>query len=127
MAADSPRDRVMAAYGAKPGSAEDYPFGDEVAVFKVAGKMFALVSCRSSRRPPAARKTGPSLRSPTARSIARAVRGARGMVATLPPLRASLGGRVTGPPAAAVDQDAVLDLRAAVAALPARQRAFTAT
>jgi predicted DNA-binding protein (MmcQ/YjbR family) len=37
------RDRVMAACGAKPGSAEDYPFGDGVAVFKVAGKMFALV------------------------------------------------------------------------------------
>jgi predicted DNA-binding protein (MmcQ/YjbR family) len=44
MVADSQRDRVMAACGAKPGSAEDYPFGDEVAVFKVAGKMFALVS-----------------------------------------------------------------------------------
>jgi hypothetical protein len=43
--------------------------------------------CRSSRRPSAARKTGPSLRSPTARSIARAVRGASGMVTTLPPLR----------------------------------------
>ena len=26
-----------------PGAAEDYPFGDEVAVFKVGGKMFALV------------------------------------------------------------------------------------
>ena len=39
----SQRDRVMAACGTKPGSAEDYPFGDEVAVFKVAGKMFALV------------------------------------------------------------------------------------
>jgi predicted DNA-binding protein (MmcQ/YjbR family) len=25
------------------GAVEDYPFGDEVAVFKVAGKMFALV------------------------------------------------------------------------------------
>ena len=44
MVADSRRDRVMAACGAKPGSAEDYPFGDEVAVYKVAGKMFALVS-----------------------------------------------------------------------------------
>jgi len=44
MVADSRRDRVMAACGAKPGSAEDYPFGDEVAVFKVAGRMFALVS-----------------------------------------------------------------------------------
>jgi len=37
------RDWVMAACTAKPGSAEDYPFGDEVAVFKVAGRMFALV------------------------------------------------------------------------------------
>jgi predicted DNA-binding protein (MmcQ/YjbR family) len=44
MAAGSRRDRVMAACGTKPGSAEDYPFGDEVAVFKVAGRMFALVS-----------------------------------------------------------------------------------
>ena len=44
MLAGSRRDRVMAACGAKPGAAEDYPFGDEVAVFKVAGKMFALVS-----------------------------------------------------------------------------------
>src|SRR5258708_29914481 len=41
---DSPRDRVIAACSAKPGSVEDYPFGDEVAVFKVAGKMFALVT-----------------------------------------------------------------------------------
>jgi predicted DNA-binding protein (MmcQ/YjbR family) len=44
MVAGSQRDRVMAACATKPGSAEDYPFGDEVAVFKVAGKMFALVS-----------------------------------------------------------------------------------
>jgi predicted DNA-binding protein (MmcQ/YjbR family) len=43
MVAGSQRDRVMAACGIKPGSAEDYPFGDEVAVFKVAGRMFALV------------------------------------------------------------------------------------
>jgi predicted DNA-binding protein (MmcQ/YjbR family) len=35
---------VIAECLAKPGSAEDYPFGDEVAVFKVAGRMFALVS-----------------------------------------------------------------------------------
>jgi predicted DNA-binding protein (MmcQ/YjbR family) len=38
----------MAECRAKPGSAEDYPFGDKVAVFKVAvfkvaGRMFALV------------------------------------------------------------------------------------
>jgi len=43
-AGSSQRNRVIAACGAKPGSAEDYPFGDEVAVFKVAGRMFALVS-----------------------------------------------------------------------------------
>jgi predicted DNA-binding protein (MmcQ/YjbR family) len=41
---DSLRDRVIAACSAKPGSVEDYPFGDEVAVFKVAGKMFAPVT-----------------------------------------------------------------------------------
>jgi predicted DNA-binding protein (MmcQ/YjbR family) len=40
----SQRERVIAECAAKPGSAEDYPFGDGVAVFKVAGKMFALVS-----------------------------------------------------------------------------------
>jgi RNA polymerase sigma-70 factor (sigma-E family) len=37
--------------------------------------------------------------------------------------RVSLGGRLIDPPAATVDHDAALDLRAAVAALPARQRA----
>jgi predicted DNA-binding protein (MmcQ/YjbR family) len=42
--ADSLRDRVIGAYSAKPGSAEDYPFCDEVTVFRVAGKMFALVT-----------------------------------------------------------------------------------
>ena len=41
--AGSPPGWVIAACSAKPGAAEDYPFGDEVAVFKVAGKMFALV------------------------------------------------------------------------------------
>lgn len=44
MKAGSRRDRVMAACSTKPGSVEDYPFGDEVAVFKVASRMFALVS-----------------------------------------------------------------------------------
>jgi predicted DNA-binding protein (MmcQ/YjbR family) len=44
MVAGSRRDRVMTACVTKPGSVEDYPFGDEVAVFKVAGRMFALVS-----------------------------------------------------------------------------------
>lgn len=42
--AESQRDRVIAACAAKPGSTENYPFGDDVAVFKVAGKMFALIS-----------------------------------------------------------------------------------
>lgn len=37
------RDDVLAACLGKLGAAEDYPFGDGVAVFKVAGKMFALV------------------------------------------------------------------------------------
>src|ERR1700676_812538 len=39
----SRRDRLIADCLAKPGSAEDYPFGDEVGVLKVAGRMFALV------------------------------------------------------------------------------------
>ena len=39
------------------------------------------------RRPSAARNTSPSVRSPMTRSSARAVRGASGMVTTLPPLR----------------------------------------
>ena len=43
--------------------------------------------CRSSRLPSAVTNSGPSVRSPMARSIARAVRGASGMVTTLPPLR----------------------------------------
>jgi predicted DNA-binding protein (MmcQ/YjbR family) len=47
MADKARRDRVIAACGAKPGSAEDYPFGDEVVVFKVAGRIFALVSLGS--------------------------------------------------------------------------------
>ncbi len=44
-------------------------------------------ACRSNRRPSAVRKIGPSVRSPMARSIARAVRGASGIVTTFPPLR----------------------------------------
>ena len=43
--------------------------------------------CRSSRCPLGPQKIGPSTRSPTARSMARALRGASGMVTTLPPLR----------------------------------------
>jgi predicted DNA-binding protein (MmcQ/YjbR family) len=37
------RDDVLELCTAMRGAVEDYPFGDEVAVFKVAGKMFALV------------------------------------------------------------------------------------
>src|SRR5947208_14862245 len=44
MVDESRRERVIAECLAKPGSAEEYPFGDGVAVFKVAGRMFALVS-----------------------------------------------------------------------------------
>jgi predicted DNA-binding protein (MmcQ/YjbR family) len=45
---DARRDRVIAACLAKPGATEDYPFGDEVAVFKVADRMFAIVSLESA-------------------------------------------------------------------------------
>jgi len=38
------RDEVVAHCLALPSAVEDYPFGDEVAVFKVGGKMFAVVS-----------------------------------------------------------------------------------
>lgn len=37
------RDQVLDLCASLPGAAEDYPFGDDVAVFKGAGKMFALV------------------------------------------------------------------------------------
>jgi predicted DNA-binding protein (MmcQ/YjbR family) len=38
------RDDVRDLCGSFPGAVEDYPFGDEVAVFKVGGRMFALVT-----------------------------------------------------------------------------------
>lgn len=38
------RDQVLDRCLRMPGAIEDYPFGDEVAVFKVEGRMFALVS-----------------------------------------------------------------------------------
>jgi predicted DNA-binding protein (MmcQ/YjbR family) len=38
------RDELLAVLSGMPEAAEDYPFGDEVAVFKVGGRMFALVS-----------------------------------------------------------------------------------
>jgi predicted DNA-binding protein (MmcQ/YjbR family) len=38
------RVRVMAECAGRPGAVEEYPFGDGAAVFKVGGKMFALVA-----------------------------------------------------------------------------------
>ena len=63
------------------------PTGLVIPARRAARRTIRAAPCRSSRRPSAVRKTGPSLRSPTARSIARAVRRASGMVTTLPPLR----------------------------------------
>jgi predicted DNA-binding protein (MmcQ/YjbR family) len=37
------RDELLALCSAMRGAVEDYPFGEDVAVFKVEGKMFALV------------------------------------------------------------------------------------
>lgn len=42
------RDEVLEACAAMPGAVEDYPFGDGVAVFKVGGRMFALVALDGS-------------------------------------------------------------------------------
>jgi predicted DNA-binding protein (MmcQ/YjbR family) len=42
--ADMTREQVLELCGRFPGAVEDYPFGDGVAVFKVGGRMFALVS-----------------------------------------------------------------------------------
>ncbi len=38
------RDQVLAVCSGLSGAVEDYPFGDDVAVFKVEGKIFALVA-----------------------------------------------------------------------------------
>ncbi len=46
--AKSSRDKVIAACKAKPGSIEDYPFSEGAAVFKVAGKIFAIVDMDGS-------------------------------------------------------------------------------
>jgi hypothetical protein len=37
------RDEILDLCATFPGAVEDYPFGDGVAVFKVGGRMFALV------------------------------------------------------------------------------------
>jgi predicted DNA-binding protein (MmcQ/YjbR family) len=38
------RDQLLDLLSSMPGAVEEYPFGDDVAVFKVGGKMIALVS-----------------------------------------------------------------------------------
>jgi predicted DNA-binding protein (MmcQ/YjbR family) len=38
------RDAILGYLGGRPGAVEDYPFGDDVAVFKVGGRVFALCS-----------------------------------------------------------------------------------
>ncbi|MBO0730140.1 MAG: MmcQ/YjbR family DNA-binding protein [Acidimicrobiaceae bacterium] len=38
------RDEVLDFCGTRPDAIEDYPFGDQVAVFKVGGRVFALVT-----------------------------------------------------------------------------------
>jgi predicted DNA-binding protein (MmcQ/YjbR family) len=42
------RDDVLDLCASLPGAVEDYPFGDGVAVFKVGGRMFALISLEGS-------------------------------------------------------------------------------
>jgi predicted DNA-binding protein (MmcQ/YjbR family) len=42
------RDEVLDVCGSLPAAVEDYPFGDGVAVFKVGGRMFALVPLEGS-------------------------------------------------------------------------------
>ena len=43
------RDAMLAYLHGRPGAVEDYPFGDDVAVFKVGGRVFAL--CALTGRP----------------------------------------------------------------------------
>jgi predicted DNA-binding protein (MmcQ/YjbR family) len=42
------RDEVLDRCAGLPAAVEDYPFGDDVAVFKVGGRMFALVALDAS-------------------------------------------------------------------------------
>ena len=42
------REDVLDLCASLPGAIEDYPFGDGVAVFKVGGRMFALISLEGS-------------------------------------------------------------------------------
>jgi hypothetical protein len=52
------------------------PTGLVIPARRAVRRTIHLAPCRSSRRPSGVRKTGPSVRPPMARSIARAVRGA---------------------------------------------------
>jgi hypothetical protein len=52
---------------------------------RVTRRTILAAPCRSNHFPSAARNSGPLVRSPMARSMARAVRGASGIVTTLPP------------------------------------------
>jgi hypothetical protein len=58
------------------------PTGLAIPARRVSRRTTRPAPCRSSRPPSADRKIGPSTRSPMARSITRAVRGASGMVTT---------------------------------------------
>lgn len=48
-AASMTRDDVLDHCGSRPAAVEDYPFGDGIAVFKVGGKIFALVPLMGDR------------------------------------------------------------------------------
>ena len=74
------------------------PMGLAIPARRATRRTICPAPCRSSRFPSAMRKIGPSQRSPMARSIARAVRGASGIVTLLPPLRTIARVRCRGAP-----------------------------
>jgi YjbR len=45
------RDHVLDVCASLPGAVEDYPFGDDVAVFKVGGRVFALIMLEGTPGP----------------------------------------------------------------------------
>jgi hypothetical protein len=69
------------------------PTGLVIPARRATPRTIRAAPCRSTRRRSGARNSGPSHRSPMARSIARAVRGASGIVTTLPPLRRTVSVR----------------------------------
>lgn len=54
------RDAVMACCAELPGTAEEYPFGDGVTVFKVRGKVFALIPVDWAESPSISLKCDPA-------------------------------------------------------------------